>query len=192
MRQYRGKTKGRSNKWVYGWLVDVTAANDPNSGLRILEQIDGGIVYHPIHPDSVGQYTGLDDKNGKPKYPGDIKKTLCITPEFDEPLTSEPEINNGRFQCDTRVTALYRVIDYVEEITGVEMDRQSGYIAGVEEIYSAFDLPSTISDEEFNECILCHIKAAGFDVKTPQDILDCINIGEVIGNTTDNPELLTP
>lgn len=143
-----------------------------------------------VHPESVGQSTGLTDKNGVEKYPGDIKKTLCLTPEFEEPLTGEPEINNGRFQCDTKITAKLTVIDYIEEITGVQINKQVGYIASVEEVYSAFDLPSTIGKEEFEECILCHVREAGFDVNSAQDILDCIEIGEVIGNTTDNPELL--
>jgi len=55
MRPYRGLTK--DGKWVYGWYI-------PN---RIAIPAVDGTVYHYVEviPETVGQFTGLKDKNGK-------------------------------------------------------------------------------------------------------------------------------
>lgn len=49
----------------------------------------------PVEPDTVGQYTGVDDKNGKRIYEGDI--VAIHDPFSKEPHIGEVEFSKGSF-----------------------------------------------------------------------------------------------
>lgn len=109
MRNYLFRGKTESGTWVYGSLIKVgnyCCILEEDDGVRyeypyldpILGTIDGQAI--PVKPETVGQWTGLVDKNGKKIFEGDILKWETLGTNY---MYLVVEFDNGGYvakSCD--------------------------------------------------------------------------------------------
>lgn len=129
-REIKFKAKRKDNsEWVYGYYVKVKHF----LGLRYLHYIvDEEQNYTEVIPETVCQYTGLDDKNSVKMFEGDIIKAISTFSCFDKDVIGE---------------VWFKMFDGLElKISDEEMNHFD-YLEEIEVIGNIFDNPKLLDKE---------------------------------------------
>lgn len=162
--KFRGKTT-EHGEWMYGFYIEGLSSYTGDIKYCIVqkdENIGDYTEFTNILPETVGQWTGLLDKNGKEIYEGDIIKTQEYS---DRPFSKKAKFKRHIGVVKFRV--LSGKFQYSRE-EALEKKCESRYLDYLPEWY--------VKIKDYGK-YGCHSWSAFFDC-------------EVVGNIHDNPELL--
>lgn len=193
--KFRGK-RVDNGEWVYGHLNGWVTDGKPVSAIITPEEV------FILDPSTVGQYTGLKDKNGKDIYEGD--EIQYKTPYRTTQTHTGDNIPNGSYTepMEPGIKTIYGIVRFLE----------GAFILGYEDGIKDFTTPLSWHQTQWDlDSIKLAISwtrqyAGWFDdpeegdlqylitecarVENSDKLIDYLNGFEIIGNVFDNPELL--
>jgi len=109
---FRGKRKD-NGKWIEGDSLIHSMFKKGDVCVGVIE----GLEIHSVIPETIGQYTGLTDKNGNKIFEGDIVKGKDHL-EKDLKVYGYIDHKNGSFVIVGDFMTHYRWLDYDVEVIG--------------------------------------------------------------------------
>ena len=140
---FHGK-RADNGEWVEGDVLQ-TKYHSGHIEYQIMPQTPVSSAY-PVLPETVGQYTGLTDKNGKKIFEGDIVKTHYANAQKSD-FIEQVVFHNGKFcayfsnQLCKQWANLYDGTEHLPQDKSVYMD-------SVEVIGNIHDNPELMEQEE--------------------------------------------
>jgi uncharacterized phage protein (TIGR01671 family) len=133
--EFRGRTlKG---EWVYGYHAKFRNYKNEVYSAIIPKDEETGEAYmedlHPVIPETVGQYVGIKDKNGKKVYEHDI-------------VEEGDKIGVVKFGEGTFDSGFYRYMGFYYEEENGKIDQNSIY--DIDEDWAKIEVIGTVFDKE--------------------------------------------
>ena len=125
---FRGKRKD-NDAWVYGDLVQWS------DGVQIFDYDGVGKVKNNVIPETIGQYTGLTDKNGKKIFEGDIVKITDRNVCFETMAVIEFGNPNGLYNWGWQLKPLENKPFAIEILHWVDMEDSGAFVEVIGNIH---------------------------------------------------------
>lgn len=133
---YRGKRKD-NGEWVYGYYCKCGLTGKEKD--VIIPSYASALYGIDVIPETVGQYTGLTDKNGTKIFEGDIVECTDTNNSYDFRAVVLFENPNGEYNWGFQLKRIGGAIANTDILLWAEMEETGAFIDVVGNIHSSHE-----------------------------------------------------